>query len=153
MSPVLLPTSCVSASRPSFRKAAIVALDTLAPGPSSQTTGSASSAVLACHQVSATTATAVPPTSRTFFTPFMPLTLAASKLTTLPPRTGQALIAAFSMPGSWVSIEYFCLPVSLSRVSSRASGLPAIFQDFGSLSLMLFGSGGSILAAASATLP
>ena len=88
---------------------------TLAPGPSSQTTGSASSAVLACHQVSATTATALPPTSRTFFTPFMPLTLAASKLTSLPPRTGQALIAAFSMPGSWVSTEYFCLPVSLSR--------------------------------------
>jgi hypothetical protein len=32
----------------------------LAPAPSSQVTGSASSALLACHQVSATTATALP---------------------------------------------------------------------------------------------
>ena len=47
--------------RPSA-SSAIVALETLAFGPSSQTMGSASSAVLACHQVSATTATAVSPT-------------------------------------------------------------------------------------------
>ena len=79
------------------------ALDTLAFSPSSQTTGSASSAVLACHQVSAITATAESPTRTTFFTPFMPLTLAASKLFTLPPNTGQSLIAAFSMPGSFRS--------------------------------------------------
>ena len=38
-------------------------------GPSSHSIGSASSAVLACHQVSATTATAVSPTRTTFFTP------------------------------------------------------------------------------------
>ena len=31
-------------------------------------------------------------------------TLAASKLFTLPPNTGQALIAAFSMPGSLTSM-------------------------------------------------
>ena len=37
--------------------------------------------------------------------------------------------------------------------SSRLSGLPAIFQSFGSLSLMLLGSGGSSLAATAATLP
>ena len=79
---------------------AIVALETLAFGPSSQTMGSASSAVLACHQVSATTATAVSPTCTTFLTPGMFATLAASKLLTLPPNTGQSLIAALSMPGS-----------------------------------------------------
>ena len=79
---------------------AIEALDTLALSPSSQTIGSASSAVLACHQVSATTATAVSPTCTTFLTPFMPATLAASKLFTLPPKTGHSLIAALSMPGS-----------------------------------------------------
>jgi hypothetical protein len=39
----------------------------------------------------------------------------------------------------------------LGAVSSRLSGLPAIFQSFGSLSVTSFG--GSILAAASATLP
>ena len=80
-----------------------MALETLAFGPSSHTIGSASSAVLACHQVSATTATAVSPTCTTFFTPFMPVTLAASKLFTLPPNTGQSLIAALSMPGSFRS--------------------------------------------------
>ncbi len=42
--------------------------------PSSHTIGSASSAVLACHQVSATTATALSSTCTTFLTPFMPAT-------------------------------------------------------------------------------
>ena len=77
----------------------MLALDTLAFSPSSQTIGSCSSAVLAFHQVSAITATPESPTCTTFFTPRMPLTLAASKLFTLPPNTGQSLIAAFSIPG------------------------------------------------------
>ena len=38
-------------------------------------------------------------------------------------------------------------------MSSRFIGLPATFQSFGSLSLMLFASGGVSLAAAGATLP
>jgi len=82
---------------------AIVALDTCAFGPSSQTIGSASSAVLACHHVSATTATAESPTGTTWRTPGMPFTLAASKLFTLPPKTGQSLMAALSIPGSFRS--------------------------------------------------
>jgi len=45
------------AVNPSLRRAAIVALDCVAPAPSSQTIGSASSAVLARHQVLATTPT------------------------------------------------------------------------------------------------
>ena len=44
------------------------------------------------------------PTWTTFLTPGMPSTLAASKLFTLPPKTGQSLIAAFSMPGSLTSM-------------------------------------------------
>ena len=84
---------------------AIEALETLAFGPSSHTIGSASSAVLACHQVSATTATAASPLCTTFFTPGMPATLAASKLFTLPPNTGLSLTAAHSMPGSLTSME------------------------------------------------
>ena len=83
---------------------AIVALDTLAFWPSSQTMGRASSAVLACHHVSATTATAESPTCSTCRTPGMPVTLAASKLFTLPPNTGQSLIAALSIPGSFRSM-------------------------------------------------
>ncbi len=78
----------------------MVALETFALGPSSQTIGSASSAVLACHHVSATTATAESPTCTTCFTPGMPCALAASKLFTLPPNTGHSLIAALSIPGS-----------------------------------------------------
>jgi hypothetical protein len=66
--------------------------------------GSASSAFLARHQVSATTATALSPTRTTFFTPgIFSTALAASKPRSLPPNTGQALMAAFSMPGSFRS--------------------------------------------------
>ena len=91
-------------SRPSSSHFAIVALETLAFSPSSQSIGSASSAVFACHQVSATTATALSPTRTTFLTPFMPAIFAASKLLSLPPKTGQSLIAALSMPGSLTSM-------------------------------------------------
>ena len=79
-------------------------LESCAFGPSSQTIGSASSAVFARHQVSATTATAESPTCTTFLTPGMPCTLAASKDFTLPPKTGQSLIEALSMPGSLRSV-------------------------------------------------
>ena len=44
-------------------------------------------------------ATALSPTFATFFTPFMPLALEASKLFTVPPNTGEMRIAALSMPG------------------------------------------------------
>src|SRR6266478_6553820 len=103
-SPFWLPTkACCESSSPSPSHLAIVALETLALSPSSQTIGSASSAVLACHQVSATTATALSLTLTTFLTPFMPVTLASSKLFSLPPNTGQSLIAALSIPGSLTS--------------------------------------------------
>ncbi len=67
-------------------------------------TGSASTAFFACHQVSATTATAVAFTFTTWRTPGMPLTLAASKLTIFDPNTGESLMAALSMPGSLTSM-------------------------------------------------
>jgi hypothetical protein len=102
-SPFWLRTNAWSASRPAFRIWAMLALDTCAFGPSSHTIGSASSAVLACHHVSATTATAVSPTCTTCLTPGMPLTLSASKLFTFPPNTGHSLMLAFSMPGSFRS--------------------------------------------------
>ena len=60
---------------------------------------------------------------------------AASTLFTLPPNTGQSLIAAFSMPGSFeVHSVDLLAPVVLSTVSRRARRLPAIFQSFGSFS-------------------
>ena len=82
----------------------MVLSDALAPSPSSQTIGSASSAVLARHQVSATTATAESFTFTTFFTPGILAILLSSKLFSLPPNTGESLIAACSMPGSLTSI-------------------------------------------------
>src|SRR6188472_551209 len=113
--------------------------------------GSASSAVFACHHVSAITATPVSPTCTTFFTPFMPAILAASKLFTLPPKVGQSLIAALSMPGIVKSMPSFLCPVVLSTVSRRLMGLPASFQSLGSLRLISLG--GASLEAAPATLP
>src|SRR5262245_50815134 len=95
-----------SASRPALRTSAIEALDTLSFGVDSHSTGSASSAVLAFHHVSAMTATALSSTATTFFTPRMDATLAASKLLTLAPNTGAALTAALSMPGSLTSMPY-----------------------------------------------
>jgi hypothetical protein len=63
----------------------MASVDTSALAASSQTTGSASSAFFACHQLDATTATAVSPTCTTWRTPGMVITLAASKLWSLPP--------------------------------------------------------------------
>src|SRR5260370_1189908 len=48
-------------------------------------------------------------------------------------------------------MPYTALPVTLSGVSRRLTPLPMIFQSFGSLSLI--SDGGSILDAATATLP
>ena len=56
----------------------IDSLETLSLGPSSQAMLSAFSAWLACHQVSATTATAVSPTFRTWRTPGIALAFASS---------------------------------------------------------------------------
>jgi hypothetical protein len=82
----------------------MVALDLPALAPSSHTIGSASSALLARHQVVATTATVWSLTLTTPFTPGFALMASASKLTSLPPNTGHALMAAHSMPGSLTSI-------------------------------------------------
>jgi hypothetical protein len=57
------------------------------------------------------------------------------------------------MPGSLTSMAKTLLPSSFGSVSSRLSGWPAIFQLFGSLSVMLLGSGGVTLVAAAATWP
>ena len=80
------------------------ALLSLAFGPSSHSISSAASALLACHQVSATTATALSPTAITFLTPGRLAMAVASKRLTLPPTTGQSRIAALSMPGSFRSM-------------------------------------------------
>ena len=68
-SPTWLPTAASLASSPAFITSANLALDAVAFGPLSHSIGSASSAVFACHQVSATTATAESPTRTTFLTP------------------------------------------------------------------------------------
>ena len=77
----------------------MVALDAFSLGPLSHTMGRASSAVLARHQVSATTATVLSPTRITFLTPGRLSMADASKLLSLPPNTGHSLMAAFNIPG------------------------------------------------------
>jgi len=99
-SPFWLPTAASDASSPVLSICATPALEFAAFGPLSHSMGSASSAVLARHQVSATTATALSPTRSTFFTPGRFSIAAALKLLSLPPNTGQSLMAALSMPGS-----------------------------------------------------
>ena len=59
--------------------AAICALSTFAPAPSSQTIGKAASAVFAWYHLSATTATALSSTATTWRTPGIDLILSASK--------------------------------------------------------------------------
>ena len=103
-SPMLLPTTASFASRPAFKTSAKVALESFAFGPSSHSIFNASSAVLARHQVSATTATALSPTRNTFFTPGRFSTAASSTLFTLPPNTGLSFTAAFNIPGNVRSI-------------------------------------------------
>ena len=124
-------------------------------GPRSHSMGNAFNAVLACHQVSATTATPLVPTAVSTFTtprtPGMPSTAFASKLFNLPPNTGASLMLASNMPSSWMSAPYFNSPVSFSLVSRRFTGLPAIFHSDTSFSGTSVG--GVNLLAASATLP
>ena len=67
--PFSLPMKACSASRPFIRISSIVLLETLALAPPSHSIFTLSSAVLACHQVSATTAIAESPIFTTFFTP------------------------------------------------------------------------------------
>ena len=81
VSPILVSAKASLAVKPSFSRTAMVALDSFAFGPSSQTIGNASSATLARHQLSATTATVVLSTLTTRFTPRIFSTLPSSKLT------------------------------------------------------------------------
>src|SRR3982074_1341300 len=96
--------------------------DAFAFRPSAHWRGSAASAVFAWHQVRATAATPASPDCTTFLTPGMLAILAASNVLSLPPHTGHSLSAAQSIPGNVQSIEYFCLPVTLSAVFSLLSG-------------------------------
>ena len=108
------------------------------------------SASLARHQSSATTATKS--SSRTtFFTPRIRSAAPASTLATLPPNTGHCAIDACSIPGNATSTAKTGLPRTLSGMSRRCIGLPAIFQFAGSRSVTSFG--GASLAAAAATSP
>ena len=100
----------------------MLSLDTWACGPSSHSIGKASSAVLACHQVSATTETALSPTGRTCLTPGMALMAAASKLFTLPPKTGQSLTRGVQHPRQLEIHAVDLLAVGLvGRVQPRQS--------------------------------
>ena len=81
----------------------MVALVTWALPPSSQTRSSASTAFFACHQWSATTATASSSLT-TLRTPLPPAIWRSSTAFSLPPNTGDWITAACSMLGTRTSI-------------------------------------------------
>ena len=77
----------------------------------------------------------------TCFTPGTAFALVASKLFTLPPKTGERATTATSKPGVFTSIPNCALPSTLGGVSSRFTRVPRIFQSFGSLSGTSWGRG------------
>ena len=81
----------------------MLALETAAPSPPSHSIVSASSACFACHQLSATTATASLSLT-TLWTPFMPTALESSTDFSVPLNTGHCASAACSMPGTRTSM-------------------------------------------------
>ena len=92
-SPCSRPTPASAASSPARSVAAIESLETLPLGPGSQATGKASSAVLACDQLSATTATA-PANFTTCRTPLRFAIAPSSAVASLPLNTGHCASAA-----------------------------------------------------------
>ena len=106
--------------------------------PTSQSTATSRSASLARHQLSATTATKVP-RFNTLTIPLRFSTLDASMVLMVPLNTGQAAMAACSMPGTCASIPYFTRPVTMSGMSTRGMDLPINVQVFGVLELDVFG--------------
>ena len=86
-------------------------------------------------------------------TPGIDLALLSSKLATLVLNTGASMMTALNMPGIFMSVVKSCLPVSLSAVSTRGSGCPAIVQVLGSFNVTVLGSGAGNFAAAEANLP
>ncbi len=77
----------------------MLALETLPFSPVSHVICRLSSARFARHHESATIATALSPTFTIFLTPGMSGMPASSMLCTLPPKIGQARIAAYNMFG------------------------------------------------------
>ena len=77
----------------------IDSLDTLPFSPTSHSTGSAFSAWLARHQLSATTATQSSPLHDLLHAAHATSPAESSKLFSLPPNTGHCTIDACSMPG------------------------------------------------------
>ncbi len=69
----------------------------------------------------------------------------------LPPNTGDAATVATFMPGTFTSMPYTAVPLTLPATSSRLAGVPMMRKVLGSLSLTLVGTGS--FAAASASSP
>ena len=63
------------------------------------------------------------------------------KLTNFPPKTGQAFMAAYCIPGRAVSIPYLIDPLTLGALSKRRGDFPISFQSLGCFSEILLGSG------------
>ncbi len=149
-SPDFFAGTAFGSASPARSIARIVASDASPLPPVSHSTFSFFTASWARHQLSATTATKSAART-TCFTPRIFSASAESTRFTLPPNTGHCAIEACSIPGSITSVANTGLPSTLSGMSSLRSGLPAIFQSFGSRSATSFG--GASFAACAATCP
>jgi len=111
---------------------------------------SAFRACCACHQLSATTATASS-SATTCTTPRRFAIAAASCRFSLPPNTGQARIAACGRPGRFTSAPNTGLPAILSGTARHLTRVPSRCHSSGSLRDT--SSGSFRCAAAAATTP
>src|SRR5258708_4040572 len=136
-------------------------LDSPAFGPSSQVMSSALRPCTAAHELSASTTTppavnAPSPTGsmgNTSRTPGTCFALAASNFASLPPKTGQRAITAYSMPGMRESIPNFAPPVDLAAASKRLRSWPIIVKSSGFFSGTVLRSGTGSLAASPTSSP
>src|ERR1700683_2814287 len=123
VSPFLRETWADGASSPSRTTFSIAALEMARLPPSSHAMRSASDARLACHQDSATTATASG--MRTMRrTPFIAAIEVSLTDFSAPPNTGQWMTAAYSMSGGRTSMAKTGCPVTLSHRARRPRGRP-----------------------------
>ncbi len=77
----------------------------------------------------------------------------ASKLATVPPKTGQRWTVPTSIPGTLTSMPNTALPVTLSGVSSRGVPLPINLNWSGVFSVGFWGTGSGAALSASSPYP
>ena len=77
----------------------------------------------------------------TWRTPGTASAAASSNEASVPPNTGDAATVATFMPGTFTSMPYIAVPLTLPATSRRLAGVPMMRNLLGSLSLTSVGTG------------